>query len=285
MHVVHGPERRGLAEGLASAVGAVARGYERQVFPDGERYVRLSEPLEGPTALIADLRPGDLLIEALVAADAVREAGGGPVWLCAPYLAYGRQDRAFQPGEAVSSRAVLSALGTAVDALVTVDVHAPAALKFFPATALDESAGPEIAAALSERSVDLVLAPDEGARERASAVAELLDAPFDHLDKTRLSANEVRVASKDLDVRDRRVAIVDDIISTGGTMATATRHLLAAGAARVVVAATHGLFVGDAVRRLTEAGVRDVMVTDAVPTDRSVISCAGALARGVRRLG
>ncbi len=280
MHAITSPERGGLGQQLAEHVGASSVVYEREAFPDGERYVRIEADLHGEVALVADLRPHDAVVEALLAADAAREAGAATVTLLVPYLAYARQDRAFNPGEAVSSRAVLHALASAADALATVDVHNPRVLSFFQGPAVSEQAAPEIADVLGQRSVDLVLAPDAGARDRAGAVAGALGCPSDHLEKTRISSTEVQMKAKELDVSGATVAIVDDIISTGGTMATATGQLLEAGADRVLVAATHGLFVSGADKRLDEAGVDEVLVADTIVTDRSVIPCAGALARG-----
>lgn len=284
MHLVAAPGRDDLARALGAALGTETTTYERQVFPDGERYVRVGASLTGPAAVLADLRPNDLLVEALLALDATREAGAHEVVLLVPYLSYARQDRAFHPGEAVSARAILGALGTRADQLVTVDLHTETALDHFPGEAINEVPALEIAEALGERGVDLVLAPDKGARGRAAMVAEILGTPHDHLEKTRLSATEVQMAPKDLSVEGATVAIVDDIISTGGTMATATAQLLEAGAERVLVAATHGLFVKDAEKRLEAAGVAEVLVTDTVRTGASVVSCAGALARGLGRV-
>ncbi len=284
MHVTAAPGRALLAQELASKLDAEATTYERSTFPDGEIHVRLAEEVDGPVVVLADARPNERLVEALLAADAALEAGARERILAVPYLAYARQDRVFEPGEAVSARAVNRALGTAADALCTVDVHAEAVLEHFPGPTADAKAIPELAEELGELGVELVLAPDEGARSLAEGVAERLEIPHDHLVKTRHSSREVSMEPKDLDASGARVAIVDDIIATGGTMATATGHLLEAGAERVLVAATHGVFASGADKRLEDAGVDEIIVTDAIPSERSSVSCAGAIARGVSRL-
>lgn len=284
MDVVTAPDRRGLGKALADRLDGTCAVYEHKIFPDGERYVRIEEELAGPVTLVGDTRPNAKILETLIALDACREAGADEVALAVPYLAYARQDRSFRHGEGISARALCRALATGTSSLVTVDLHTEAVLDMFDGPSANALAAQELAEALGDEGIDLVLAPDAGARGRAGDVAGRLDLPFDHLEKTRVSATEVDMAPKELDATGATVAIVDDIISTGGTMATATGKLLAQGAERVLVAATHGIFAGEAEDRLEKAGVDKILVTDSVPTDHSVISCAGALARGLRSL-
>ncbi len=284
MDVVTAPDRADLGQALADRLDGALVVYEHKIFPDGERYVRIEEDLAGEVVLLGDTRPNPKILETLIALDACHEAGAGPVALAVPYLAYARQDRSFQHGEGISARALCRALSTAASSLTTVDVHTETVLDMFDGPTANALAAPELAEALGDEDVDLILSPDAGARERAGDVAGRLGVPFDHLEKTRVSATEVDMAPKALDASGATVAIVDDIISTGGTMATATGKLLAQGAERVVVAATHGIFAGQAEERLEKAGVDKILVSDSIATDHSVISCAGALARGLRSL-
>ncbi len=284
MHVIAAPDRVELGEQLADQLSGEVTTYERTAFPDGELHLRIEEAIAGTALVVGDTRPNERIVETLLALDAAREAGADAVHLAAPYLAYARQDRAFEHGEAVSSRAVMQAVGSLADGLCTVDVHDERVLEYLPGPAVSQAPAPEVATALAEREVSLVLAPDEGALSRAKDVADRLDVPHDHLEKTRLSGSEVEIKPKQLDVADSTVAIVDDIIATGGTMATAARQLLDQGATTLVVAATHGVFVSGAANRLDDAGVDEILVTDAIPSDRSSITCAGALARGARTL-
>lgn len=283
MTVVTADERRELGEELASALGTDHVGVQTQRFPDGERYARIEPQLDDRATVVGDLRPDESVVTTLLLVDAAREAGATTVSLAVPYLAYSRQDRAFEPGEAVSVRALLQALSSA-DALVTVDPHTPAALDHFDGTTVAATAMPEIARSLEDRGIEAVLAPDEGARDRARDVAQHLGCAHDHLVKERKSAREVEIHPHDADVAGRTIALVDDIIATGGTMATATRQLLDDGADRIVVAATHGIFADGALKRLEDAGAEEILVTDAIPSSVSRISVAPALARGTRRL-
>src|SRR5207247_170211 len=130
--------------------------------------------------IVQSSSPDNSLVELLLWQDAVHEAGAKSITSVIPYYAYARQDRAFQPGESVSSRAVAKAIAAGCDRAVTVDIHKRTILDFFGGKAHGVSAVPQIAAQLAEWGVDAVLAPDKGARERATAIAQLIDVPSDH---------------------------------------------------------------------------------------------------------
>lgn len=284
MIVATAGDRAQLGQDLAAQLDAEHVEIGTKRFPDGERYARIEADLEGPVVVAADLRPNEEVVGALIACDAAREAGAGHVTLAVPYLAYARQDRSFEHGEAVSSRAINRALSANADALATVDPHMPDVLDFFDGPAAGASAAPEIADALDDRGVELVLAPDEGARERAEGVADQLGCDVDHLEKTRKSAREVVIQPADRDVSGKTVAVVDDIVATGGTMATATGQLYDAGAESVLLAATHGVFADGALKRLEDAGADAILATDAIESSASTISVAPALARAVQQV-
>ena len=284
--VVPGTASGPFAARLAQDLGATAIRTEFRRFPDGEGYARLLDPVRGrDTILVQSTAPDANLVELLLWQDAAHEAGARSVTAVIPYYAYARQDRTFQPGEAVSSRAVARAIAAGCDQVVTVDIHKRTILDFFGGKAKDVSAIPQIAAELSKWGVDAVLAPDKGARDRAAAAAELIDVPVDHLEKTRLSPTEVRMAAKELDVRGRRVAIVDDLIASGSTMLQAAQQLKAQGATHVYAACTHGLFTGNALPRLLADGIDRVLCTDTWlpgPCSCDCVSAAPAVAELLR---
>jgi len=281
--VVAGTASLPLARRLAEALDAPIVQREVRRFPDGEAYVRILDDLADRDAIIVQsTHPDPELVEMLLLQDAAREARAASVTAVVPYLAYARQDRAFHPGEAVSSRAVALAL-SAADLVITVDPHKEEVLRHFTCEAAAVTAVPQLAEALARHDVEAVLAPDKGARERAGDAARILGVPFDHLEKTRLGPTEVRIQAKDLDVEGRRVAIVDDLIASGGTMREATRQLLDQGAAAVLAACTHGLFTDGAVPKLLDAGVDRIVCTDTLPAEGcEVISAAPAVAARLR---
>ncbi len=285
MFVVAGTASQRLARSVAEGLGAALILPEVRQFPDGEVYARVSgSELDGADVAVVQTTLGnDRLVELLLLLDAVRGQDANRVVAVVPYYAYARQDRRFQAGESLSAEVTAKAIGLYADHLITVDPHKEHILDFFPGVGVGVSAVPEMAAHFQRLGVDLVLAPDKGARHLAREAAEVIGCPYDHLEKTRLSSDQVVMAPKNLNAKGRTVAIIDDIISTGGTMATATAQLREQGAAAVDCAATHGLFTGGAVERLTKAGVRSVVATDTIHSPQSVVSAAPAILRGLER--
>ena len=284
--VVAGSASKPFAEALARELGTTLAHAEHKRFPDGEGYVRLHADARGKDVLVVQsTAPDPNLVELLLWLDAAREAGARTVTAVVPYFGYARQDRTFHPGEAVSSRAAGHAIAAAADRVVTVDPHKLDILRFMGGKATAVSAVPQVAAALKEWGVDAVLAPDKGALDRAKEAAALLKVPVDHLEKTRLSATEVRMAPKSLDVRGKRVAIVDDLIASGSTMVQAARQLKANGAAAVYAACTHGLFTGNALPNILSGGIDRVLCTDTFlsgPCSCDSVSAAPAVAAVLR---
>ncbi|MCI0497008.1 MAG: ribose-phosphate diphosphokinase [Thermoplasmata archaeon] len=274
MTIVAGPRSVEMAAEIAEASGAELLIPEHRRFPDGEIYLRLDESLSGAVLLVQNAYPDEGVVELLLLVDLVRDLGAGRVDLLVPYMGYARQDRRFRSGEAVSAATVMRQISSGVDSLTFVDIHAPSVLERSLAPARNVYPARSMAEFLD--GVDAVLAPDKGAVHRASAVARLLGVPWDHLEKTRLDAENVVIRTKELDVSGKAVAIVDDIISTGGTIVRACEQLRAQGATRVVAACTHGLFTGNALERL--APLDWVHSTRTLVTEASSIPLGAELA-------
>ncbi len=248
-------------------------GIEIKKFPDGEKYVCVSGSPREATVVQSTFAPQDEhIVELLLIADALRENGAEKLRAVVPYLAYSRQDRVTKNGEPVSVRAIMKTLGVYYDELYVFDIHNPGTLRFFPGKAVNLSPAKAMAEYFGERLGDgIVLAPDKGALGRAKAVAEKLGLEYSHFEKERISPTEVRMKPVDVDVAGRNVLIVDDIISTGGTMIRAANLLKDMGAEKVFVAATHGVFAEGAIERVGKA-VDELAVTNTIPTPVSKIS-------------
>lgn len=279
----------GIAARLSRLLGDRYVMIETKTFPDGEVYIRVPEKPEGVAiAVVSTYAPQEKrLMQLLMTLEALGQ-WGTPIVAVIPYMAYARQDKRFLEGEPISARIVLSALESiGVDALVLVDVHQPHVVEeWFREPWRNVIPYKEVASyfrGILERP--LVLAPDRGALERAKLVAGELGAPYDFLVKERdRVTGEVRVQPKSLSVEGRDVLIVDDIISTGGTMALAARNSLEAGARRVYAVCSHAVMVRGALDRLLAAGVEDVVATDTVPSPVSKISVAPSLAEAVKEV-
>ncbi len=277
--VVAGSASMPLAKAIAKNLGCpLIEGSKR--FPDGECFVSLDDLAGRRVLAVQSTYPDDAYVEHLLLLDAAREAGATHVTSIIPYMGYARQDRAFNPGEAVASRAVAHGVAAMADDVVAIDPHKESILNFYrvPGRAIATTAVPALATTLDEWGVDAILAPDKGARDRAALAASRLGVPFDHLEKTRLGPTEVVIKTKDLDVAGKRVAIVDDMIASGGTMVKAAGQLKEQGASTVYAACTHGLFTGGAIPKLLAGGIDRVLATDTLPTDGcDVVSAAEAV--------
>ena len=286
-------DERDAAAALAQALGAPLRLIGRHRFPDGELRLTLPTPLSGDVVLYRSLhQPNEKLVELLIAAPTARAQGAARLWLVAPYLAYRRQDIEFSPGEAVSQRHIGALLARSVDGLVTVDphLHRIASLdEVMPGCrSLSLSAAPAIGAFVAaQRQRPLLLGPDGESAQWVQAAARALTPPLDHAvcQKVRHGDHEVRVTLPGgLDLRGREVVLVDDMASTGRTLVAAAQLALAGGAARVDVAVTHALFVGDALARLQAAGIGAVWSTGCVPHASNAIDVTPLLADALRHL-
>ncbi len=225
-------------------------------FPDGELHIELQESVRGhdvyfvqPTCAPVD----EHLFELLLMADACRRAGAIHLTAVIPYLGYARQDRRAHGREPLSVRLIADLLATSgIQRVVAVDLHSQGVESAFAIPVEHMSAVPILAGTVrsSLQRNSVVVSPDLGAVKMAERYARLLDLPVAIIHKTRISGAEVSVQRIVGDVRDKQVLVVDDMISTGGTIEKAIEALLEAGclSSGIQVAASHGLLVGPAAR-------------------------------------
>jgi len=278
--IVAGSESQVLAARTARETGRALVTVEYERFPDGERLVRVPDVTSGDEVAVVASTPTDAAyVELLQILDAVRDASR--VDLVVPYMGYSRQDDEFEDGEAVSARAVASALPP-VDSVTTVNLHEDSVLEdwFDAPDRNDADATPALAGVLADEvEAPLVVAPDEGARRLASGLADSLDGDPDHLVKERVSGDEVRVETRELNADGRDAILVDDMVATGGTMSEAVAVLRDNGARSVHVACVHPVFARNAVLRLYSAGVETVVATDTLGTALSDATVAPVVAQ------
>jgi ribose-phosphate pyrophosphokinase len=258
-------------------------------FPDGESLVRV--PATPKTAVLYRSldHPNEKIVELLLAASALRDSGASRVVLVVPYLAYMRQDVAFHPGEAVSQRVVGQLLAEHFDALLTLDAHlhrTGALSEIMPGIdAASVSAAPLLAAAL-DGTDPLLVGPDEESLQWVEAIARRCGSEFLLGRKRRLGDREVELTIDGIGrAAGRTVVLVDDLVSSGGTIETAARLLREAGAARIEALATHCLAGADELEAIRSAGVSSLRATDTVAGPAGVLAIAGLLAGELARRG
>lgn len=259
-----------LARAIAAEAGLALAACAIERFPDGEISVEIGDSVRRrEVVLIQSTSPpvNDHLVELALLADACRRAAAAHITAIVPYFGYARSDRRQGRRSPVSARAAADLLeGAGIGHLVTVDVHAPQIEGFFRIPTDDVSAlGPLTDALGSVEPGTVIVAPDPGAVRRARNVSRRLACPVALCLKQRLSGAEVEVTGVVGDVAGRSCVVVDDMISTGGTVVESARALRAAGARDVsAVLATHGVFAPQAVERLAGAGIGRIIVTDTV---------------------
>lgn len=285
------PGSEALGRDLAAQLRAELGVLETRQFPDGESYVRVRSDVAGRTViLVCSLaRPDAQVLRLVFAARTLRELGATRLILVAPYLAYMRQDKRFQPGEAVTSTHFAQLISAEVDRLVTIDphLHRHAALSEIytvPATALH--AAPLLADWIAVQ-VDrpLIIGPDSESEQWVTEVARRAGAPHLVLEKSRHGDRDVEIAMPDLAPwRDRRPVLIDDIVSSGRTMIEVADGLRARGLPAPVCVTVHALFAEDAYAELARRAER-IVSTDTVLHPSNGISVAGLLADTLRDEG
>ncbi|MAM94612.1 ribose-phosphate diphosphokinase [Parvibaculum sp.] len=280
----------GAAE-LGLALGLDVRQIDIHTFPDGESLVRVPSVTETAIVYCPLDRPNEKLVALMLAADAFRRGGARRLVLVAPYLCYMRQDKAFHAGEAVSQQAVSRFLSACFDRVVTVDAHlhrVSSIGEVFPEIEADNllaaKAIAHFAAAQGHGRETIVLGPDEESIQWVCQLADELGASYMVGHKIRRGDRDVEIEfPDDPEVAGNPVLVVDDIVSSGGTILSAVAAMRKRGAASIHVAITHALFDKAVEEKILSAGAKAVWSTTSVPHGTNAISLAGILADILRR--
>jgi len=275
-------------QALAAAANVDCEIIELRRFPDGESLLRLPPVLPEQVIICRSLdRPNDKLVELLLAAENARALGARHLTLVAPYLCYMRQDKAFNEGEAVSQQIIGRFLAGVFDTLLTVDPHLHRISNLaeaVPATAaISLSAASQMGVFLARRaSHPLIVGPDEESGQWVREVAGSASLEYVVAKKIRQGDRQVEISLPQCDYAGRDIVLVDDIGSTGATLAVAARALREAGAGRIDVLVTHALFVGDALAQMNAAGISEVWSSDSVSHSSNIFELAPLLASALK---
>jgi len=292
MIVVGGPASPLLSKRVSDALGTRSLRLETKIFPDGETYVRFPESVAGENvAVVQSCYPpqNKNLLDLLLILDAAREMGATHTAAVMPYFAYARQDATHRTGEAVSARTIARLIeATGASDFLTVDMPSNKALGYFGIHAENLTCMRIIADHLRALHLErpFVLSPDDGAIPLAKTAAESLGTDFAWFQKTRDKITGAVSTSErlGLDLKGRDTVIVDDVISTGRTIANTAQIAKNQGARRVIAACAHLLLIGDAALTLRSAGVEEIVGTESVETAAQPIAIAPVLAEALRRI-
>jgi ribose-phosphate pyrophosphokinase len=291
MKIIPGPASTELGEKIAQLTGYPKVSVASRIFPDGESYVRLEGDVQDEHVAIIQTTcaPQDTrLMQLAFLANAAKRNGASKVTVVTPYLAYARQDKIFLQGETISIQALAAMFkASGIDQLITINVHSEPALELFPFPAKTISAIPLLAKYFTDKGIQnaFALSPDKGAMYIAKQAQAVLGGDVGHLEKTRdRYTGQTTQTAAHLNVKDQTVIIFDDIISTGGTIVGAAKILREQGAAHVYTACVHGLLIGDAEKRILDAGVEEIVASDSVPSHNSKVSLAPLIADTLKAL-
>ena len=298
MRIICGNAHPELGAAICRHAGVEAVRADIALFPDGETKVRILDDVRGlDIFIIQPTSPpvNERLMELLIICDALRRASAKSITAVVPYFGYARQDRKHAGRVPITAKLVGNLITVAgVNRLLTIDLHAPQIQGFFDIPVDHLEACPVLIDHIRTRPIEdpVAMSPDIGSIKMADAFARRLGAGIAVVEKRRVSDSETEAGYVIGDIKGRDVLIIDDMITSGGSMAGAVRAARNHGARSVRVVATHGLFAGPAFERLRAAGATEVVVTDTTPQsgrkpeglDFSVASVSGLLAEAIGRI-
>ena len=288
LSVISGKSSENLAKELSKKIKANFVKSEIRVFPDGESKITLIGKLSKKKSIVVQsiYPPVDTnLVQALSLITKAKE-NSSEVIAVIPYMGYARQDREFLPGEIVTMN-VLGKLFKSAGAskIIIVDIHSLIGLKYFTIKTKNVTAIPDLAEYFKKLSLKnpLVVSPDQGGKERAKEFAKEFNSDYIALEKIRdKKTGKVKIKTKNLaDVENRDLILVDDMISTGGSIIKATQFLKKQKCKRIYVACTHALLMNDAENKIKKAGVTSIISTNTIPGKTSKVDISKAIAKAI----
>lgn len=290
MQILYFEDYQQQATALARELGCASEMIQRHRFPDGESLVQLPPEVEEQVVFCQTLHlPNDKLIELFLAAQTARAQGARILTLVAPYLCYMRQDKAFVPGQAVSQQVIGEWLGDLFDHVITVDPHLHRIERLEQAIPARQAVALTAAHLLGDYVYDhfhnaVLIGPDEESEQWVKVVAKPGNFDFVVASKTRYGDESVAIKLPDYDFSGKSAVLVDDVISSGHTMAETAKLLRQRGAITVVALCTHPLLASGAEKLLEESGIDQLISTDSIPHTSNKISLANLLAEATQRL-
>ena len=289
INIIAGNSSEELAKKVSKKIKANLIKSEMKVFPDGESKITLQGKFsKNKTIVIQSVYPPvDTNLIHLFSMISKAKENSNEVIAVIPYLGYARQDREFLPGEIVTMK-VLGSLfkGLGLSKIIVIDIHSKIGLKQFKIKSENLTAIPDLVKYFKKIKMEdpLIVSPDQGGKERAEKFAKEADLDFIALQKFRdRKTGKVRIKNGDLDnVEGRDLILVDDMISTGGSIVKATEFLKKQKCKRVFVACTHALLINNAEKKIKNAGVTKIISTNSIPGKTSIVDIADTIVKAIK---
>jgi ribose-phosphate pyrophosphokinase len=286
--VIGGNASADLAKKLAKKIKARYVSSELRVFPDGESKITISaRPKKGKIIVVNSTYPpvDSNLLQTLALVSKARQFSNQIICVI-PYLGYARQDREFLPGEVVTLSVIAKLLkASGASKIIMVDIHSKLGLRHFGISVTNVTAVPELVNHFKKMRLKnpLVVSPDAGGKTRAKEFARIYGTGFIALQKQRdRKTGRVEIKTANLSkVRGRDMVLVDDMISTGGSIVKATEFLKKQKCGRVFVACTHALLIDNAEKRIRRAGISQIISANTIPGKTSVVDVSGVIAKAI----
>ncbi len=298
--IIGGSASQSLAAKVAEELGDIICPIETKKFPDGERYLRFKEDVEGEEVTVIQstgFPQDEHLIELLFLIKNLKSLNAKKIKVVVPYLGYGRQELRFKSGEAISAQFVAELIeDSGADEFISINLHEDSVREFFNIPTLNLSAMPPIADYINTITEDpIIIAPDKGALGFAEEISKILNCNCTYMSKVRLGPDKVETRIVDVEdstetnskvginaVKNKEAVIIDDIIATGGTIVNAVNILQEYGAKSVNVCCVHPTLVNDAVIKIYAAGAKNLAGTDTLKSDVSCITVAKVIADAIK---
>ncbi len=287
LSVIAGKSSEDLARKLSGKIKANLIKSQVRIFADGESKITLSGDLsKRKTIVVQSIYPpvDTNLVQALSLISKAKEKSSEVIAVI-PYMGYARQDREFLPGEIVTMK-VLGKLfkGAGASKIIAVDIHSIIGLKHFAIKTKNVTAIPDLVKHFKKLSLrnPLAVSPDQGGKDRAREFAKEFDSEYIALEKKRdRKTGKVKIKTKNTDVVNRDLILVDDMISTGGSIIKATQFLKKQKCKRVYVACTHALLMNNAEKKIRKAGVTSIVTANTIPGKTSIVDVSSTIAKAI----
>lgn len=287
LSIISGKTSENLAKELSKKIKANLVKSEIRVFPDGESKITLIGKISKKKSIVLQsiYPPVDTNLVQVLSLITKAKENSSEVIAVIPYMGYARQDREFLPGEIVTMK-VLGKLFKSAGAskIIVVDIHSSIGLKHFSIKTKNVTAIPDLVGFFKKLSLKnpLVVSPDQGGKERAKEFAKEFNSDYIALEKTRdRKTGKVKIKTKNLEVENRDLILVDDIISTGGSIIKATQFLKKQKCKKIYVACTHALLMNDAEKKIKKAGVTNIISTNTIPGKTSKVDISKTIAKAI----